>query len=183
MIQAPYVIDLQIFKTLILNYKAKFHWIIFFLPLVMIGTSTFLFFSYEDYHFISIIILLIGLSVLMKRLWFMISNTLTIDSSFVTLKTGVFSTVIDRIPVEKIENFKVIKSFFGNLLNYGTIVYGNDQSYPTFKYIADPDNFLTSYKLLNDLLHDHVDISDNHMKAGASDTFMSDNIKNSNHPV
>jgi hypothetical protein len=121
---------------------AKVHWIIYLKPLSILAIGGYIYNFHSDYIVFTYLILLTGIIFLFKSLWYVISNRLSIDSSYVTLKKGVFSTVKDRVPIEKIENFRVFKSVLGNILNYGTIRYGNDSSYPSFKYISNPDSFL-----------------------------------------
>ena len=129
--------------------KAKIHWIIFFKPILflIVGTVVLSIYSEYEYRLLSYFLFVISFLFCIKRFWYIVSNSLKIDDSYITLRRGVFSTVKDRIPIEKVENFRIFKSLLGNILNYGTITYGNDSSYPGFKYIKNPENFLQTREI------------------------------------
>ena len=126
-----------------IEYRAKLHWLVFLLPILLFIPAIWLFFIGGSVaKFIALIlifgVLVTGLHAVIERM----TSEFAVTNKRVLIKTGLIRRHSLETLLSKIESIGVAQSIFGRILGFGTIVIsGTGGSKEPFHRIADPMMF------------------------------------------
>lgn len=132
-------------------YRGKLHWLVFWKPiaialaiiLVVLLTG---FFTYEDYHDLTLIIggIVILSAIIICSIivhFYRKNREYIVTTRRVIIKTGIIRRQLAELSLEKCEGLFIDQGFMQRMLNYGTIVITTGDVRNEFAYLSNPVTF------------------------------------------
>lgn len=133
----PYI---QAFEDV--KYQARIHLIIFLQPLLLFVIGYLCYFDDARItRYLGITLLFLGLASLVQRLFVKIGSIYAVTNLRVIFKTGIVARNVHSLVLFRVEGLWVTQSFWGRILNYGTIVVTTGGATNTYPFVKDPLRF------------------------------------------
>lgn len=132
-------------------YLARLHWILFFLPTLMLISVLYVSYRFPEFREASLVLAFVALFwEAMVALTYSFSS-LTIKKKQVILRSGLFVRQTLDIPLSKIESIDIRQTILGTMLQYGSLVItGTGGTRQLVNFISKP---LTCRRYIEQLLH------------------------------
>lgn len=124
------------------KYRARIHLVIFLQPILLFVIGYFCYFDDARItRYLGITLLFLGLVSLVQRLFVKIGSIYAVTNLRVFFKTGIIARNVHSLVIFRVEGLWVTQSFWGRILNYGTIVVTTGGMINTYPFVKDPMQF------------------------------------------
>jgi len=124
------------------KYQARIHLIIFLQPILLFIIGYICYFDDARItRYLGITLLFLGLVSLVQRLFVKIGSIYAVTNLRVIFKTGIVARHVQSLVIFKVEGLWVTQSFWGRILNYGTIVVTTGGATNSYPFVKDPMRF------------------------------------------